>query len=228
MNKKGKRIIALRKKGKTYGEIAEMLNLPKSTVAWWLRDVKISKSLQKQILEKSREKWRKNITAYNKVYAKIRSREATRIREKYKEKAAKEIKNLSKKDLKLIGSALYWAEGNTKNRHCIRFSNSDPLMIKAMIRFLREVCKIPDEKIKARIHLYPGINQQKTTNYWKKITRLPKRNFHPPQIQVSRASKGKRPRNTLPYGTLHLRAGNTEITCKVKGWIEGIINLMRE
>jgi len=87
------------------------------------------------------------------------------------------------------------------------------------MRFFREICNILDEKIKTRIHLYPGINQQKATNYWRKITGLPKENFHPPQIQISRASKGKRPRNTLSYGTLHLTMNNTEMTCKVKGWI---------
>jgi len=223
MNKKGQRIIDLRKKGRTYTEIAHTLKVPKSTVAWWLRGgVKIPKSLEKQMLERSRKKWRRNINAFNKIYAKIRSEEAAKIREKYKEKAAKEIKKISKKDLRLIGCALYWAEGTKTNRWQVGFSNSDPEIIKVMMRFFREVCNIPNEKIKARIHLYPQMDQQKTTNYWKKITALPKKNFNKPQIQISRASKGKRLRNTLPYGTLHLTAGNTEMACRVKGWVRGI------
>jgi len=222
MKEKGQRIIAFRKRGKTYSEIAKILNLPKSTVAWWSKKAKISKSLQKQILERSKEKWRKNITAYNKVYAKIRSQEAARIREKYKEKATKEIKDLSKKDLKLIGTALYWAEGGKENRNSLWFSNSDPLMIKTMMKFFREICKIPDEKIKAKIHLYPQINPKKATYYWSKITGLSSAQFTKPQIQISKASKKKRSVYRLPYGTLHLGIHNTEITCKVKGWIKGI------
>lgn len=222
MNKKGKYIIALRKNGKTHGEIAKFLNIPKSTVGWWLRNVKISKALEKQILERSRKKWRKNIAIYNNYYGKIRSELATKIRENYKIRASKEIGNLTKKGLKFIGSSLYWAEGNIKNRNSLRFSNSNPLIIKTIMKFFREVCKIPDKKIKARVHIYPGLGKKKATNYWKKITGLNKNNFHKPQVQTSRASRGKRPRNTLPYGTLHLTAGNTEITCKVKGWIQGI------
>ena len=222
MNEKGQRIIALRKKGKTYGEIEKILNLPKSTVAWWLRNIKISKALQKQILERSREKWRKNITAYNRIYSKVRSAEAARVRKRFQEKASREIKRVSKKDLKFIGTALYWTEGNLKNRNRLHFSNSNPLIIKTIMKFFREICNIPEEKIRARIHLYPGINERKATNYWVKITNLPRQNFHPPQIQVSRASKGKRPRNTLPYGTLHLTINNTKLTCRVKGWIQGI------
>ena len=222
MNKRGQRIIALRKKGKTYTEIANALKIPKSTVAWWLRDVKIPKSLEKQILERSRRKWRRNITIYNKFYGKIRSQKAAEIREKYKEKAAEEIKKLSRRDIKLIGIALYWAEGNIKNRNRLQFSNSNPSIIKIGMRFFREICNIPNSKITARIHIYPGINYQKTLNFWSKITKLSKNNFKTPQIQISRASKGKRSQNTLPYGTLHLTVSNTELASRVKGWIQGI------
>ncbi len=224
MNKKGRLIIALRKKGKTYGEIEKALKVPKSTIAWWLKDVKIPKTTQDKILEKSRKKWKKNITSYNKIYAKLRSQEAKEKREKIENETSKEIKNLSKKDIQLIGCALYWAEGNKKNKWNLRFANSDPAIIKIIMRFFQEICALPKEKIKARIHLYPEINHLKALNYWKKITSLPGNNFQKSQIQISKASKGKRPRNTLPYGTLHLTAGNTKITCKVKGWIKGISN----
>jgi len=222
MDEKGRRIIALRKQGRTYGEIEKTLKLPKSTVAWWLRNVRISKVLQKQILERSREKWRKNIQTYNQFYSKIRSQKATKIRDEYKKRAAKEIKKLSRKDLKLIGAALYWAEGNIKNKNRLQFGNSNPLMIKTVMRFFRDICNIPDERITARVHIYPGIDYQKVLNFWSKLTKLSKKNFKGPQIQVSRASRSKRPRNTLPYGTLHLTVNNTELACKVKGWIEGI------
>ncbi|OIO45425.1 hypothetical protein COU05_01055 [bacterium (Candidatus Gribaldobacteria) CG10_big_fil_rev_8_21_14_0_10_37_21] len=222
MNKKGQRIISLRKQGKTYGEIEKILNLPKSTVGWWLRGVKMKKSIEKKTFKRCRNKWSRNISNYNKVYAKIRSEEAANDRENHQRRGYLEIKNIMLNDLKLIGNVLYWAEGNTKNRHLLRFANSKPEIIKVMMKFFREVCKIPEEKIKARVHLYPTMDQNKAINYWKKIVDLPKKNFHPSQIQISRASKNKRPKNTLPYGTLHLTAGNTEITCKVKGWIEGI------
>ena len=186
-------------------------------MAWWLRNVKISKSLQKQILERSRKKWRKNISAYNKVYGKIRSQKAAEIREGYKNKVASEIKRISKKDLRFIGMALYWAEGNNKNRNRLQFSNSDPLMIEIEMRFFREICEIPDSKITARIHLYPHTNQKKALNYWSKITKLPKNQFKTPQIQISKASKRKRPKNILPHGTLHVAVCSTELACRIQG-----------
>ena len=222
MKEKGQRIITLRKRGRTYGEIAKTLNLPKSTVAWWSKKAGISKSLERMILERSRKKWRQNIIEYNRIHAKIRSEKARIKREKTEKKASKQIKHISKSGLKLIGSALYWGEGNKKCRWYLRFANSDSLMVKVMMRFFRETCKIPDEKIKLRIHLYPNTNQKKATEFWSKITKLPKNNFLKAQVQISKASKRKRSRNTLPHGTLHIRAGNTKTTSTVRGWIRGI------
>jgi len=48
-------IIALRREGKTYSEIANVLKIPKSTVAWHLRNVKLSKSLQDNFLKNQKK-----------------------------------------------------------------------------------------------------------------------------------------------------------------------------
>ena len=221
LNKKSK-AIKLRKKGQSYKEVADTLRISKSTAYFWTKKIKLSISAQKRIKRKIKEALGKGLIAYNKVYSKIRSREAAKIREGFKEKASKEIKKISKKDIKLIGTALYWAEGNTKNRNRLQFSNSNPLMIKVAMRFFREICNIPDKRIKVRAHIYPGINYRNALNFWSRITKLPKNNFYYPQTQISKSSKGKRLKNTLPYGTIHLTVTNTEITCRVKGWIRGI------
>jgi len=134
----------------------------------------------------------------------------------------KKIINISQNELKLIGSALYWAEGNTKNRNRLQFSNCDHFLIKVAMKFFREICKVRDDKICARVHIYPGLDYKKTLNFWSNITNLPNKNFYPPQIQVSRASKRVMSRNTLLYGTLHLTILSTELASRVKGWIQGI------
>lgn len=226
---KKEKALRLRAKGWSYKEIAQTLTVSKSTAYYWTRRVKLSKTAQARIEKKIKESLKKGLIAYNKVYSKIRSQEAAKIREGYKEKASRDIKNLSKKDLKLIGAALYWAEGDNKNRNNFSFSNSNPFIIKTIMEFLRKVCKIPDEKIKAKMHLYPQINPRKAILFWSKITNLPKTQFTKPQFQISKASKRKRNPNTLPYGTLHLEVYNTKFLWTVRGWAEGIIkNLMRE
>ena len=211
--------IKLRKSGKTCGEIVAVLNIPKSTIWSWIGKISLSEKVKRIISQKVKEKSKKNIIDYN---TKVRPVEAAKIRDSWSKEAKKEIKNISQKELKLVGSALYWAEGNTKNRNRIQFSNCDPSLMKVEIKFFREICKVSDEKICARVHIYPGLNYQKTLKFWAETINLSKKRFYPPQIQVSRASKGIMHRNTLPYGTLHLTILSTELASRVKGWIQGI------
>src|SRR3989339_2102196 len=210
-------IISLRKNGKTYSEIRAIYNIPKGTLSYWLKDVIIPEKEKIRMQKRAYAKWRKG----NKIFIERRITEAKKIRDDAKQKAAKEIRNIN---LKQIGSALFWAEGGKKQRNHIRFCNSDPEIIKIMMRFLREICHLTDRKIKARAHIYPRMDYKKVIGFWSKITKLPRKNFYTPQFQISRASKRKRQINTLPYGTLHLTAGDTESACKVKGWVQGIIN----
>lgn len=73
-----------------------------------------------------------------------------------------------------------------------------------MISFFHDICIIPKEKIKARVHIYLGMNYKKLL-FWSKVINLPKENFYKPQNQIS------------------IIAGDTVFTCKVKEWIQGII-----
>ncbi|PIV38431.1 MAG: hypothetical protein COS30_02145 [Candidatus Portnoybacteria bacterium CG02_land_8_20_14_3_00_45_8] len=212
------RIISLRKRGKTHGEIREIYNVPKGTLSAWLKNIKISTEAKRKIQQQTYKRW-KNA---NEIFIKRRVQEAWEKRTRIQNKSQREIKKVSLNDLKLIGAALYWAEGNQKYKNQLRFSNSNPEIIKIIMEFFRRVCEISNEKIKGRAHTYPDTNYNKTLNFWTKLTKLPKKNFYKPQIQISKASKRKR--NILPYGTLHLNAGNTESMCKVRGWIQGIAN----
>jgi hypothetical protein len=222
MKENGKKIILLREKGKTYGDIQKILNLPKSTIAWWAKKARLTNKKRRLILEKSRRKWRKSIIEFNRINAKIRSDKARKARDAITLKAKRKINKISKRDLLLIGASLFWAEGSKSNKWHLCFANSDPEIIKVIMKFFREVCLISNEKIKALVHIYPKSNYKKVLTFWTKITKLSKRNFWKPQTQISRASKRKRNNNTLPYGTIHLTAGDTAITSQVKGWIQGI------
>lgn len=160
--KKREEAIKLRGKGWSYKELAQKFRVSKSTAYLWTRKVKLSELAQRRIQRKINEALKRGLIAYNKVHSRIRSQEAAKIREGYKEQALKEIlrevKKLSLRDLKLIGLALYWAEGSKKSRNSTDFSNSDPFIIQTAMRFFREVCRLPEEKIKAKIHLYPQID----------------------------------------------------------------------
>jgi len=104
--------IQLRKLGKSYNEITKVLNVPKSTLSTWLKDIRIPTKIQEKILKNAQKVWAKNITNYNKKRAFL-------INEKwqsFENKTSKDIKKISLEKLKIIGAALYWAEGHKKAR----------------------------------------------------------------------------------------------------------------
>jgi transposase-like protein len=206
-------IISLRKLGKSYSEIRKIYSIPKSTLSDWLKEIKMDPKIKTELETRTYEKLKEE--------AKKKMEKALKVRQTTENQSKMEIKEITNKELKLIGTALFWAEGSKRERQHLRFANSDPELIKVFLKFCRKVCKIPEEKIKARIHLYPGMDVQKAMKFWSEVTGIPPENFYKPQVQVSRASKRKRGKK-LPFGTLHLVCGNTETFCKVKGWIQGI------
>ncbi|MFH1966481.1 MAG: hypothetical protein ABII95_01265 [Patescibacteria group bacterium] len=209
--------ISLRKGGKSYNEISKILGAPKSTLSLWLRNIKMSPEIEKKFLDRTKKKWSKSITEFNKKQGKIAKEKA----EKRQQVAVKDIKRLSKRELLLVGVALYWAEGS-KGRWALQFTNSDPDMIMLMMKFFRNICEVPESKIKASAQIHPNVTPQKVVNYWSKISGISKKNFHKTYCRVSPSSKFKRPSNKLPYGTLRIEICNIEMVDKVKGWIRGI------
>ena len=210
--------INLRKKGKSYNEIARILKIPKSTLSYWLRDVKMSPGIEAKLWSETRKKWAENITKFNKKQSEIAKRRA----EEYQKIAVKDIGNFSKRELLLIGTALYWAEGSKKSRWTLQFSNSDPLMIKLMMKFFQKICNTPREKIKAMVQIHSNVTSEEAINYWSKISKIPKTQFTKCYSRLTPSSKQKRPFNTLPYGTFRITICDIQTTNKVKGWIRGI------
>ncbi|MEK7562337.1 MAG: helix-turn-helix domain-containing protein [Patescibacteria group bacterium] len=210
--------IKLRRQGKSYNQIVKILGTPKSTLSLWLRDIDMSPKIRKKFWDSVKQRQAESITKFNKKQA-----------EKAREKAQEIQKNAyemigapSKKELLLMGAALYWAEGFKKTRWILAFSNSDPLMIKVIMKFFREICNVPEEKMRGTVQIHPNVTPEQAINYWSKITKIPQCQFSKCYTRLSPSSKQKRPYNTLPYGTLRISVYDSKITNKVKGWIQGI------
>ena len=210
--------ISLRKQGKSYNEIAKILKAPKSTLSFWLRNIKMPIEIERKFWDETRKKWARSITEFNKKQAEAARKRAATLQEN----AAKDIGALSKRELLLIGTALYWAEGYKKRRSVLQFSNSDPIMIKVIMKFFKRVCKVPKEKIKASVQIHPNVTSKKAVNYWSKVTGIPKTQFSKSYSRLTPSSKQKRLPNILPYGTLRVSIYDAQMANRVKGWIRGI------
>lgn len=214
--------VALRLEGNSYGYIKKTLGLKsKGTISAWLKGLDIPEVAKKK-LEKN------NVIAIKRGLLSFNTDRTARI------KVENEIahkngfdtipKNLNKRDLLLIGTALYWAEGTkaiNKTSPAFSFSNSDPKMIRVCMRFIREVLCVEEKDIGGGIHVYPTIDLVAARKFWSAVIGIPANKFYI-VTQISRASKGIRD-NKLPNGTLHIRIPRRLVFYKIKGMIAGLI-----
>lgn len=217
----------MRMEGKSYNEINAALSIPKSTQNTWFRHLVLSDKAQARLKSRVRQGTLNGFVRRNKRQTKEaekRAYSAQRI-------AKTQIPVLTKRDLQIVGATLYWAEGykrlqviDGKERmsHLIRFVNSDGEMVRIFIRFLREIFEIPKDKIHLTMRLYPHINEKEARRYWMEMTGLGKECFYKTLYYVSGASKGVRPFNRLPHGTLSIEVCSTSRFHHLLGLIEGV------
>ena len=217
-----KEAIRLRMLGKSYNEIAKSLDVGKSLLSYWLRDLVLPLKAQKTLEAKSNYA-KEKFQDYNRQKHETVIRENKEIRGTF----SKKVRKVKDYELLLLGAALYWGEGQKRHEgrrvspH-ISFSNSDPDMIKFFLRFLKEILKVPDGKIKTWVQIYPNMDRKSAITFWSNVTGIAGEKFSV-TVSLSKASQGKRPKNLLPYGTLQLRVHNRRKFFEIMGLIDGLI-----
>lgn len=219
--------LKLRLEGKSYGEINGVLGIPKATLSGWFSHLVLSTKAQGRIKQRHREKSFAGLLKRNKNQTRlalIRAREA-------RASGAKVVANLSRRDIFILGAALYWAEGYKRpvernghelTQHPVSLTNSDPSLVKIFLRFLREWCRVPEDTIKADIRIFQHQNSEELLHFWQGVTRIQPENFGAVYYGVSKSSLGKRPFNRLPYGVVQIRISNTSLFHTIIGYIEGL------
>ena len=202
--------ITLRKKGLTYFEIGQRLGVSKGALSLWLRSIPYMPT------EKARQ--RRRIASINsgRILHQGKLERVALI----KEKAKQDIPNLTSKDLKLLGIMAYWTEGSKTKDSLVKFTNTDPAFIKFVLSWLREICRVPEKKLRLHLRVHRDINKEKAERYWSKLTKIPKKRFFKTTIKSS-GSNGRR-FNRLIYGIVSFIVCNTTLFYKIKGWIEGL------
>lgn len=217
----------LRLDGKSYSEIRSALGVPKSTLSLWFSEIVLSEESRSKIAARAKKKSLEGLLRHNHNQTKNAFIKARGIRKA----ASIEIEKLSLSELKMIGIALYWAEGykraivrkgKTRTYHPVSLTNSDPHLVKVFLRFLRECCGVLEEKIKAGLRIFPHQNELELLHFWHDVTKIKLENFNKTYHGISKASNGKRPFNRLQYGVIQIVVADTVLFHKIMGYIEGI------
>ncbi len=90
--------------------------------------------------------------------------------------------------LKGLGMGIYWGEGNKRNVHSVRVGNTDPGLILTFVKFLKEICRVQENKITYGLQLFTDIDELTALNYW-----MSKLNIQRSQIMptVNRINSGR-------------------------------------
>lgn len=209
---------ALRKEGKSMNEIIKETGYSKASVSFWTRDIVLTEAQRSKISLKGRSMEsieRRRVSRFNNISKK---------RQEIINTAKKDFSHLTQRELKLIGAMIYWGEGRKVGNWSVSLANSDPLIIKVMMRFFREVCMVPEEKFHAHIHTFEGADVKEVERHWSQISGIPLKQFYKTYSKPNKASLQKR--KTLPYGTLDVYVHDTKLFLTIKGWIEKIAEIV--
>lgn len=216
-----RKAIELRIQGKTYSEIRAVIpNLPKSTLSGWLRNIKLTPEQE----ERLRRNVEKNIYK-GRVKAAWAIRQSRIKRTNYIiEQAKKEVPSLLKNPLFLIGLSLYWAEG-TKSNEYVQFANSDPRLIKIMMKWFREICKVPDEKMKIHIYIHKVYSHENCEAFWSKITSIPVSRFG----KTTYKPTPHKVKKNLDYkGVCRIDISDVNLFRRIMGWQQSVSEIFNK
>src|SRR3989338_3975166 len=148
--------LTMRKKGMSYSQIKEKLNVSKSTLSGWLYNMPLSEKRIRELRANSPVR----IERYRNT---MRSKREKKFADAYKEMSQK-IKKLSSRELFLAGLFLYWAEGSKTTNAALGLTNTNPNMLKFYIHWLK-LLGVKQNQLKVHLHLYSDMNIKKQEKY---------------------------------------------------------------
>jgi transcriptional regulator with XRE-family HTH domain len=208
-----------REEGLAIRVIAARLGVAVSSVSLWTRDIELT--------EAQHERLRQANPIYNQQLRGHagRSASARAVRLAAQDHGRSVARQGNPEHL--MGCMLHWAEGS-KDRNRIVFTNSDPEMLRAFLRFLRGPCYVSDERISLSIncHLNNGLSLAEIERWWLAELGLPASALR--TATVNRPSSASRwGRNVLVYGTARLCVHSTFLVQSIYGAIQEYLGFDR-
>jgi len=209
-----------RDEGASINEIAQRLGVSKSSASLWVRDIELTPEQQQALVDRN-PAYNRQLSGWTKMAARRRA-ERVAFQEDGRRRARR-------RDPDVAGCMLYWAEG-TKARNQLQFTNSDPVMARFFVDFLKKYFDLPGDQIRITCHLYADQleTQTKIEQYWLEALGLPSTSLRKSVVNVySKYSKRKRVGN-LPFGTCRVVVSKTSVTQAIFGGIQEIGGFTRE
>ena len=171
--------LAMRRQGRSYREIREIVGVSKSTLSLWLRDVPLTEEQQRSLTVRGPE----NTAARHAENRAVAARRRAEVRAT----ARNQIIQLSESELFVAGVVAYWAEGSKNKpwRHgqSVQFMNSDPTMIRLFLCWLR-LLQVSPARLIFRLHIHESADVAEAITYWSRVVGAPESQFGRPTLKT--------------------------------------------
>lgn len=189
--------VNLRKTGKTYLEICSILGqkIPKSTLSYWSRGLKLSD----KSIEKIKETTKINLN---------RARSKAVLTNKLKRQ--KYLKDIYEKNLhllslldhnsdiaKIVLAILYLTEGAKHQKGSVMFGNSDPKIISLFLKLMRRCYNIDESKFRCTLQCRADQNINELEKFWSKTTDIPVNKFYKARVDPRSINKISRKKDYM-------------------------------
>jgi len=194
----------LRAAGHTLLDIADRLNVSKSSVSLWVRDVPFTPSPRRT------GPHRRPHPFHERRLAEIAEMDAA---------GRERIGTLSDAAFLAAGVALYAGEGG-KTEGSVRFANTDPAMVRFFCAWLRRFFDVDESRLRVRVYLHEGLDLDAAQAQWAKVTGVPLGQFRSPYRAVADPSIR---RNKHEFGCVYVSYGCSRTHRAVMGMVRGLL-----
>jgi transposase len=172
--------VELRKAGWSLKDIAERLDVAKSTAFRWAGHIPLDQDSERA--REKRELAKKRIAGRWDTFREERDRR----REEVWTEAANDVGVVSDRDILLVGAIAYWCEGakskpwDRKDR--LVFINSDAALLEVYLRFL-ELGGYRVEELGYRVSIHETVDAEAAGDWWAQRLAIPRERFMKPTIK---------------------------------------------
>ncbi|GMQ85321.1 MAG: hypothetical protein BMS9Abin07_0887 [Acidimicrobiia bacterium] len=183
----------LRRLGLTYGEIRELVPVPKGTLSYWCRDIRLSEDQVEAIRRRTGPETRVGIPVDTQWR---RREEIDRIRKEARSFAEDHVDD----PFFVAGVVLYWGEG-AKTGSDLSLANADPRAIRLLIAWVRHYLD-KDAEFVLKVNLHADNDEPAARYYWAAESGLPSPAFYKTFIKPDGTGHRK---NQLRHGVCMVR-----------------------
>lgn len=208
------RAIKLRLLGYTYGQIKQELDVQKSTLSDWLRNLPLT-SKQLELLAKNK------LNSQNVRIERYRQTVQNKQLERYKKifsEQRRALLPLSKKELLIAGLLLYWGEGS-KQKGRVVISNTSPQVMQFAKYWMINAVDVSRKELQVRLYLYSDMNVQHEIKFWSELLDIPHDQF---KISIKKSTRTDLSYKSYGHGTCNLMCFDTIISERIAMSIKAI------